>query len=60
VLSIISGGGIRIGLEDNLWYDDERQRLATNYSLVKRILEIAGSCGYRPYNGKEARQILIG
>jgi 3-keto-5-aminohexanoate cleavage enzyme len=60
VLSIISGGGIRIGLEDNLWYDDERQRLATNYSLVKRILEIAGSCGYRPYNVKEARQILIG
>jgi uncharacterized protein (DUF849 family) len=58
VLSIVSGGGIRIGLEDNLWYDDERQELATNYSLVKRILNIAESIGCRPYDAKEARKIL--
>jgi uncharacterized protein (DUF849 family) len=58
ILSVVSGGGIRIGLEDNLWYDNERRKLASNYSLTKRILQIAKSCGYRPYSGKEARKLL--
>lgn len=58
VLSIASGGGVRIGLEDNLWFDNKRQQIATNYSLVKRILEIAKRLGYKPYSGKETRLLL--
>jgi uncharacterized protein (DUF849 family) len=34
---IINGGGIRVGLEDNIWQTPERQTLATNLGLLKRI-----------------------
>ncbi len=39
-LSIAIGGGVRVGLEDNIWYDTNRTRLATNKSLLKRIHNI--------------------
>jgi len=58
VLSIVSEGGVRIGLEDNIWFDEERTALATNYSLIKRIVEIANVIGYRPYTIQEARNLL--
>jgi uncharacterized protein (DUF849 family) len=31
------GGGVRVGLEDNLWYDRNRTRLAKNVDLIRRI-----------------------
>jgi len=31
-------GGVRVGLEDNIWYDEDRTKLATNRSLIERIL----------------------
>jgi len=40
-IAIASGGGVRIGLEDNLYYDNERKVKATNLSLLKRIHELA-------------------
>ncbi len=58
VLSIVSGGGVRLGLEDNIWFDEERTRLATNYDLVKRIVSIAEIIGSRPYTPAEARDLL--
>lgn len=36
-LAIALGYGVRIGLEDNYWYDQERTVLATNMSLLQRI-----------------------
>jgi 3-keto-5-aminohexanoate cleavage enzyme len=39
--AIIFGGGVRLGLEDNIWYDVNRTRLATNADLLKRICLIA-------------------
>ncbi|MEI8216418.1 MAG: 3-keto-5-aminohexanoate cleavage protein [Eubacteriales bacterium] len=36
-LSAAMGYGVRIGLEDNLWYDEERIILATNETLLKRL-----------------------
>lgn len=41
-LAIASGGGVRIGLEDNLHFDASRKVLATNASLLHRVHEIAG------------------
>ncbi len=41
MLAIASGGGVRIGLEDNLFFDTGRKLLATNASLVQRIYELA-------------------
>jgi 3-keto-5-aminohexanoate cleavage enzyme len=40
-LAIAVGGGVRVGLEDNIWYDTTRTRLATNLELVQRIHVIA-------------------
>lgn len=36
-ISIACGGGVRVGLEDNIWYDSERTKLATNSDLINRI-----------------------
>ena len=40
-LSIAIGGGVRVGLEDNIWYDRSRTKLANNIDLIKRIHTIA-------------------
>jgi uncharacterized protein (DUF849 family) len=57
-MSVVAGGGVRIGLEDNIWYDSERTRLATNRDLVKRIILIADALDRKPYTPGEARAIL--
>ncbi|MBL0714608.1 MAG: 3-keto-5-aminohexanoate cleavage protein [Desulfosarcina sp.] len=57
-MSIVAGGGVRIGLEDNIWFDSARTRLATNRELVERILLIADAMGRRPYTCSEARALL--
>ncbi len=40
-VAIAFGGGVRVGLEDNIWYDSARTRLARNKELVRRISEIS-------------------
>lgn len=57
-MSIIEGGGVRVGLEDNIYFDDNRKQLATNLDLVKRVSTIARVLGKQPYSPKEAREIL--
>ena len=57
-MSLVAGGGVRIGLEDNIYYDSDRTELATNAGLIKRILSIADSLEFIPYSHKEAREIL--
>ena len=58
IMSILSGGGVRVGLEDNIWYDTDRTRLATNRELVERVVSIAQSLGFRPYTAEEVRQLF--
>lgn len=58
VLALISGGGVRVGLEDNIWFDENRTKLATNTSLIERIISISEKLGCRPYTPIEARKIL--
>jgi 3-keto-5-aminohexanoate cleavage enzyme len=57
-ISLASGGGIRIGLEDNIWFDSERTRLASNRELVERAVTIGKALGREPYNPKELRRLL--
>jgi len=57
-MAITAGGGARVGLEDNIWYDTERTRLATNRNLVERIVSIAKAIGRVPFSPKEARDLL--
>jgi uncharacterized protein (DUF849 family) len=40
-VAIVAGGGVRVGLEDNIWYDQARTRLARNADLLKRIHTLA-------------------
>ncbi|MGB5316645.1 MAG: 3-keto-5-aminohexanoate cleavage protein, partial [Robiginitalea sp.] len=39
--AIAMGGGVRVGLEDNVWYDSQRTELATNSKLLERIHNLA-------------------
>ena len=58
VMGIMFGHGVRIGMEDNFWYDEERTKLATNYELVKRIVDIAHNLEKDIYSAKEVRSLL--
>lgn len=57
-LAISMGYGIRIGLEDNIWYDEERTILATNEAYLERIHVIAEALGRSVCTGKDFRKIL--
>lgn len=57
-LGIVDGGGVRIGLEDNIYFDAERTKLASNRDLIVRIIEIASAMGRTPYSHKETRKLL--
>ena len=57
-LAIAMGGHVRVGLEDNIWYDDERTRLATNAELITRLVRIAQACGREIATPDEARTMI--
>ena len=44
-LAISMGYGVRVGLEDNIWFDLKRQHLATNTQLISRIHTLVDSNG---------------
>lgn len=57
-LAIVDGGGVRIGLEDNIYFDADRTKLASNTDLVRRIVSIAKAIGRAPYSHKDTRKVL--
>jgi 3-keto-5-aminohexanoate cleavage enzyme len=58
MLGLIFGDGVRIGLEDNIYYDKERTQLATNKSMVNRIKNQIINLGYDIATPSDARQML--
>ena len=40
-IAIALGGGVRVGLEDNFYFDSKREKLATNIDLIKRIHKLS-------------------
>ena len=44
-IAIAVGGGVRVGLEDNIWFNSARTRLATNMELLERVHGIAAANG---------------
>ncbi|HET9064290.1 MAG TPA: 3-keto-5-aminohexanoate cleavage protein [Gemmatimonadales bacterium] len=58
IIGIADGGGVRVGLEDNIYWDTERTRLASNGELVERLVTIARALGCVPYSLSEARTLL--
>ena len=58
MLAIAMGGHVRTGVEDNIYYDYARTRLARNEQLVRRLTRIAEEGGRRVANADEARRML--
>jgi uncharacterized protein (DUF849 family) len=57
-MALVAGGGVRAGIEDNIWFDEERSVLADNRALLTRVLAIGQALGRRPYPMREARALL--
>jgi uncharacterized protein (DUF849 family) len=57
-LAIAIGGGVRIGLEDNIWYDKGRTQLARNQDLILRIHKIAEANERKIMSPIELRSLL--
>ena len=54
--AVLSGGNVRVGLEDNLWL--EKGRLATNAELVARAVTIVEAMGVQVMTPEEVRAEL--
>ena len=57
-LAIAVGGGVRVGLEDNIWFDTTRTKLATNSDLLNRVHIIANANNRKVMEPKEFRKIM--
>lgn len=55
-MAMLLGGCVRIGLEDNIYY--QKGQLATNAQLVARTVRIARELGKEPATPDEARALL--
>lgn len=55
-VAIAIGGGVRVGLEDNIWYDNARTKLASNADLIRRIHTLAGANCRKLMTSAEFRQ----
>lgn len=58
ILGLSLGGGVRTGLEDNIYFDREKKVLASNESLVERIARIIEKMGLEIAEPGEAREML--
>jgi uncharacterized protein (DUF849 family) len=56
---VAAGGHVRVGLEDNIWFDRGRTRLATNAELVGRVAA-AAELAERPVTTPRETRALLG
>ena len=54
--SVLAGGNVRVGLEDNIWL--EKDVLATNESLVRKATTIIEAMGSTIMNPQQVRNLL--
>jgi uncharacterized protein (DUF849 family) len=57
-VAIVMGGGVRVGLEDNIWYDQERTKLARNANLLHRIHALSNAHERPLMSSAELRDLL--
>ena len=57
-VAIVSGGGVRVGLEDNIWLDTARTKLASNSDLLRRIHKLAEASERRVMSPRKFRELL--
>lgn len=58
VLGLLYADGVRVGLEDNLYYNDKDK--TTNYMLIKRIHRIINEFGFEVMKPKEFKDLGYG
>jgi uncharacterized protein (DUF849 family) len=56
-VSMLMGGGVRVGLEDNLWLS-KGEMARSNAELVEKMVRIAREFGYEPATPDETRKLL--
>lgn len=57
-LAIATGGGVRVGLEDNIYLDQQRSTLASNTELIRRVQELGRIFGRAPMPPADLRKKL--
>ena len=58
--AVLMGGHVRVGLEDNLYYDHDSKTLATNTQLIERVVRFSHEIGRDIASASEAREMLNG
>jgi len=58
VTAILNGGGIRVGLEDNIYFDTGKKQFASNIDLLKRISDFSTMADFIPYKPFDVRKML--
>lgn len=58
VAGLIFANGVRVGLEDNIYFDRERKFLASNYQMVERIINHIKELGKKVATTKEVAKVL--
>lgn len=58
IMGIIFANGARVGLEDNIYFDIERRKLATNLEMVERITNQIDALGYKIASPEYVREHL--
>ena len=51
--AILMGGHVRVGLEDNLYYNQDKKELATNRQLIERVARFATEVGREVATARE-------
>ena len=57
-IAVAMGGGVRVGLEDNIWYDQARTKLARNRDLLLRIHKLMAANDREIMTPRELRKLL--
>ena len=52
------GGHVRVGLEDNIWFNQDTRDLATNARLIERVANFSRQIGREVATAVEAREII--
>jgi uncharacterized protein (DUF849 family) len=56
--AIVMGGHVRVGVEDNIWYDHNKTELTTNERSIQRLVRIAAELGREIATPEETRMML--
>lgn len=57
-LATTMGGHVRVGVEDNLYVDTDKQHLASNPALVERLVRLAEAAEREIATPAEARAMI--